>query len=56
LGGAHREPRAVCELVGKALTNQLFDLLDLPVEQLIAQRDQKYRKMGVVTGLLPEHT
>ena len=53
LGGAHRESRAVCELVGKALTNQLFDLLDLPVEQLIAQRDQKYRKMGAVTGLLP---
>lgn len=53
LGGAHREPRAVCSLVGKALTNQLFDLLDLPVEQLIAQREQKYRKLGSVTGLLP---
>lgn len=55
LGGAHREPRAVCDQVGKALTNQLFDLLDLSVEQLIAQRDQKYRKMGAVTGLLPHH-
>jgi acetyl-CoA carboxylase carboxyl transferase subunit alpha len=54
LGGAHREPRAVYDLVGKALTNQLFDLLDLPVDQLVAQRDQKYRKMGVVTGLLPD--
>jgi acetyl-CoA carboxylase carboxyl transferase subunit alpha len=54
LGGAHREPRAVYDLVGKALTNQLFDLLDLPVEQLVAQRDQKYRKMGAVTGLLPD--
>jgi acetyl-CoA carboxylase carboxyl transferase subunit alpha len=53
LGGAHREPRAVCERVGKALTNQLFDLLDLPAEQLLARRDQKYRKMGAVTGLLP---
>ena len=51
VGGAHREPRAVCDLVGKALTNQLFDLLDLPVEQLLAQREQKYRKMGAVTGL-----
>jgi len=30
----------------------LFDLLDLPVEHLIAQREQKYRKMGAVTGLL----
>src|SRR5512139_3550767 len=43
LGGAHREPRAVYDLVGKALTNQLFDLLDLPAEQLLARRDQKYR-------------
>ncbi|MGZ8381699.1 MAG: acetyl-CoA carboxylase carboxyltransferase subunit alpha [Nitrospira sp.] len=51
VGGAHREPRTVCDLVGKALTNQLFDLLDLPVEQLLAQREQKYRKMGAVTGL-----
>jgi acetyl-CoA carboxylase carboxyl transferase subunit alpha len=53
LGGAHREPRAIYDLVGKALTNQLFDLLDLPVTQLVAQRDHKYRAMGAVTGLLP---
>ena len=54
LGGAHREPRAVYDQVGKALTNQLFELLDMPAEQLLAQRDQKYRKMGAVAGLLPE--
>ncbi len=54
LGGAHREPRAIYDLVGKALTNQLFELLDLPVEQLVTQRDLKYRHMGAVTGLLPE--
>lgn len=53
LGGAHRKPRAVCDLVGKALTNQLFELLDLPAEQLLARRDHKYRKMGAVTGPLP---
>lgn len=50
LGGAHREPRAMYDQVGKALTNQLFELLDLPAEHLLAQRDQKYRKMGAVTG------
>lgn len=50
LGGAHREPKAVCALVGKALTNQLFDLADLPTDQLIARRDEKYRKMGAVSG------
>jgi acetyl-CoA carboxylase carboxyl transferase subunit alpha len=53
LGGAHREPRAVCDQVGKALTNQLFELLDVhQAGQLIMQRDQKYRKIGAVTGLL----
>ncbi len=53
LGGAHREPRAMYDQVGKALTNQLFELLDVPTEQLLAQRDQKYRKVGAVNGLLP---
>lgn len=53
LGGAHREPRAIFDQVGKALTNQLFELLDVPAEQLLAQRDQKYRKMGAVNGLVP---
>lgn len=53
LGGAHREPKAVCTLVGKALTNQLFDLIDLSAEQLLARREQKYRKIGAVDGLSP---
>lgn len=52
LGGAHREPRAVYDQVGKALTNRLFELLDVPADQLLAQRDEKYRKMGAVNGLL----
>src|SRR5512138_53128 len=51
IGGAHRDPRAICTLVGKSLTNQLFDLADLPVEQLLANRDHKYRKIGAVGGL-----
>ena len=53
LGGAHREPRAVYDQVGKALTNQLFELLDVYLAgQLLMQRDQKYRKIGAVKGLL----
>jgi acetyl-CoA carboxylase carboxyl transferase subunit alpha len=51
LGGAHREPKAVCTLVGKALTNQLFELTDLSAEQLLTLREHKYRKMGTVGGL-----
>ena len=53
LGGAHREPKAVCDRVGKTLTNQLFELTDLSVAQLLARRDQKYRRMGTVCGLPP---
>ncbi len=52
LGGAHRDPRAVCDRVAKALTNQLFQLLDLPYNELLNQRDLKFRKMGAVEGLV----
>ena len=53
LGGAHREPRAVTDRVAKALTNQLFQLTDLSVDDLLAQRDHKYRRIGAVSGLDP---
>jgi acetyl-CoA carboxylase carboxyl transferase subunit alpha len=53
LGGAHREPRSVTDRVAKALTNQLFQLTDLTIDQLLTQRDQKYRRIGAVTGLDP---
>ncbi|MEC4889655.1 MAG: acetyl-CoA carboxylase carboxyltransferase subunit alpha [Nitrospira sp.] len=52
LGGAHRDPKAMCERVGKVLTNQLFQLTDLSADQLLTQRDQKYRKIGAVNGLV----
>ena len=52
LGGAHRDPKAMCERVGKVLTNQLFQLTDLSTEQLLTDRDRKYRKIGAVTGLV----
>jgi acetyl-CoA carboxylase carboxyl transferase subunit alpha len=51
LGGAHRDPKAISDRVAKALTNQLFSLTDLSPEQLLSQRDQKYRRMGAVHGL-----
>ena len=54
IGGAHREPKAVCDRVAKALTNQLFQLLDLPHNELLNQRDLKFRKIGAVQGLPTE--
>ena len=53
LGGAHREPKTVTERVAKSLTNQLFQLTELSTQQLLAQRDQKYRRIGAVNGLDP---
>ena len=50
VGGAHREIRAVSDRVAKVLTNHLYHLTELPIEQLLAEREQKYRKMGVVAG------
>lgn len=53
LGGAHRDPKTVFDRVAKALTNRLFELSELSPQQLLAQREQKYRKMGAVNGLQP---
>jgi acetyl-CoA carboxylase carboxyl transferase subunit alpha len=36
--------------VAKFHTNHLYHLADLPVEQLLRERDLKYRKMGMVGG------
>lgn len=43
----------MCDRVAKTLANQLYALVELPTDQLIAQRDQKFRKIGVVGGLVP---
>lgn len=51
LGGAHREPRAVADRLVKTLTNHLLQLTELSTDQLLAQRDQKYRRIGAVSGL-----
>ncbi len=51
LGGAHREPKAVTERVAKSLANQLSQLNELSIEQLLAQRDRKYRQIGAVSGI-----
>ncbi|WP_455377951.1 acetyl-CoA carboxylase carboxyltransferase subunit alpha [Petrachloros mirabilis] len=51
LGGAHREPRAVTDRVAKSITNHLYQLTELSTDQLLAQRDLKYRRIGAVNGL-----
>ena len=52
LGGAHRDLTGITDRVAKSLSNQLSQLYDLPLPQLLAQRDQKYRSIGAVNGLV----
>jgi acetyl-CoA carboxylase carboxyl transferase subunit alpha len=48
-GGAHRSPQETAENLRTELNNTLIRLLALSKEELIEQRYQKYRNMGVFT-------
>ncbi len=48
-GGAHRDPRLTAENLAGAIRRQLADLRQLSPEQLVRQRYQKFRAMGVFT-------
>jgi acetyl-CoA carboxylase carboxyl transferase subunit alpha len=47
LGGAHRDPRQMGNMLKGYLLRYLRDLKQLPVEELLEQRYQKFRRMGV---------
>ncbi len=53
VGGAHRDPQIMAERVAKGLSSHLTQLEELPANELLARRDEKYRKMGVVAEPLP---
>lgn len=46
-GGAHRDPPQAAEILEKAIDNQLIKLDGLKTDDLLEQRYQKFRKMGV---------
>jgi acetyl-CoA carboxylase carboxyl transferase subunit alpha len=46
-GGAHRDYNSVAEHLGNALREALEQLRPLPVAELLAQRYQKFRRLGV---------
>ncbi len=48
-GGAHRDVRMAAERMAKFLASHLSQLHDLTPQNLLAQREQKYRAMGVVS-------
>ena len=47
LGGAHRDPRQMGNLLKNYLLRYLRDLKQLPLPELLEQRYQKFRRMGV---------
>lgn len=47
LGGAHRDPPANAENLKRVLLKYIRELSDIPREELIHARHQKFRKMGV---------
>jgi acetyl-CoA carboxylase carboxyl transferase subunit alpha len=47
LGGAHRDPREMANTLKTYLLRYLRELRNLPAEELLEQRYQKFRRMGV---------
>jgi acetyl-CoA carboxylase carboxyl transferase subunit alpha len=50
LGGAHRDPRGMANLLKAYLVRYLRDLKTVPLDDLLEQRYQKFRQMGVVVA------
>jgi len=56
LGGAHRNPRDMGRLLKEYLLRYLRELKQLPIDDLLAQRYQKFRRMGVFDEGLAQTT
>jgi acetyl-CoA carboxylase carboxyl transferase subunit alpha len=48
-GGAHRHPRRMAARLKMFLTRSLRELLAKPCDQLVSERYEKFRRMGVFT-------
>ncbi|MDX5324814.1 MAG: acetyl-CoA carboxylase carboxyltransferase subunit alpha [Bacteroidota bacterium] len=48
VGGAHRDPQAMFETVKKEIVKHYGELKQIPIDQLIDQRIEKFSNMGVV--------
>jgi acetyl-CoA carboxylase carboxyl transferase subunit alpha len=47
LGGAHRDQRQMANFLKQYLLRDLKDLRDMPAQELLEQRYQKFRRMGI---------
>jgi acetyl-CoA carboxylase carboxyl transferase subunit alpha len=50
LGGAHQDHNAAISNLRKAVTKQLTELAKLPTDQLLAERYEKFRRVGEFAG------
>jgi acetyl-CoA carboxylase carboxyl transferase subunit alpha len=50
LGGAHRDPVVTAETLKSALLRHLKELEEIPVEQLLAERDTRLKAFGAFAG------
>ncbi len=51
IGGAHRDPRRVAELLKEAISRNLSEIKNIPTEDLLRTRYEKFRKLGIFDQL-----
>ncbi len=51
MGGAHTKPEEMCKMLKRHIKKQLNELMEIPTEQLIEQRIDKYANIGVYEQL-----
>lgn len=47
IGGAHRDPRRAAELLKEAVTRNLAEIKNIPIEELVKLRYEKFRNLGI---------
>ncbi len=53
LGGAHRDPAGTVQNVRELLLDKLDELDAIPIDALVAQRREKFRRMAAIEGRFP---
>jgi acetyl-CoA carboxylase carboxyl transferase subunit alpha len=51
IGGAHRDPRRAGELLKESLVRNLAEIKNVPPEELVRLRYEKFRKLGMYDEL-----
>lgn len=47
MGGAHRDPSRAADLLKEAITRNLSEIINIPIEDLVKLRYEKFRKLGL---------